>query len=144
MKHTKKGYGGSFQIVYAPYVEFGANIARGSQLSVPTTSGIVDQKASFTTTSVGGFANVRLARLWILGVGANWTAQTDGYYLNSSTADYSAHLQGFLAVQYLLAGQLFVKAVFGYARADFQDTDPSVAIWSNYMSSARVRLMYLY
>ena len=144
MKHTKKGFGGSFQIIRAPYVEFGLNIARGSQLSVPTTAGIVDPQASFTTTSVGGFANLRLARLWLLGVGANWTAQTDSYYLNSTTPDYSAHLQGFLAVQYLLAGQLFIRAVLGYARADFQDTDPSIAIWSNYMYSGRVRLMYLY
>ncbi len=143
-RRTRKGVGGSLQFVMDPYVEFGFNGAYGSVLLV-NDGGNSDGKGSYTTTSVGGFANLRLARLWLLGVGVNWTAQTDSYYPNGDTSsDYSAHLQGFLALQYLLAGQLFIKGVFGYARADFQDTDPTVPIWSNYMYSARVRLMYLY
>jgi hypothetical protein len=147
IKRTRKGYGGSVEVVRAPYVEFGANIARGSQESVPLTDGVVDPRGSYTTTSVGGFANLRLAKLWLLGAGANWTAQTDTYYdpnTRGGTPDYSAHLQGFLAVQYMLAGKLFIKAVVGYARADFQDANPNVSIWSNTMLSGRVRLMYLY
>jgi hypothetical protein len=143
-RRTRKGFGGSLQFVIDPIVEFGFNGARGTVFETDD-SGSPKGAGSYTTTSVGGFANLRLAKLWLLGVGANWTAQTDSFYLNTSTtSDYSAHLQGFLAVQYLLAGQLFIKGVLGYARADFQDTDPNVPIWSNYMYSARVRLMYLY
>jgi hypothetical protein len=43
-----------------------------------------------------------------------------------------------------MARQLFVKVVLGYARADFQTSDQSIPIYSNYMYSGRVRLMYLY
>ncbi len=143
-RRTRKGFGGSLQFVIDPIVEFGFNGARGTVFETDD-SGNPKGTGSYTTTSVGGFANFRLARLWLLGVGVNWTAQTDSFYLNTSTTpDYSAHLQGFLALQYLLAGQLFIKGVLGYARADFQDTDPNVPVWSNYMYSARVRLMYLY
>jgi hypothetical protein len=85
------------------------------------------------------------------GVGLNWTEQTDDYYasLNSGNAktgaaDYTSHLQGFAAVQYLLGGQLFIKAVFGYAKAYFQPSDPDAATWNTSMYSGRIRLMYLY
>jgi hypothetical protein len=107
--------------------------------------------SSYTTKSVGGFANLRLADLWLAGLGLNWTEQTDDFFasLNSGnakigSADYTSHLQGFAAVQYLLGGQLFIKAVFGYAKAYFQPSDPDAATWSSYMYSGRIRLMYLY
>jgi hypothetical protein len=101
---------------------------------------------------VGGFANVRLTDLLLAGVGLNLTEQTDDYYaaLNNTppdktgTSDYTSHLQAFAAVQYLLGGQLFIKAVFGYAKAYFQPSDPEAATWNSNMLSGRVRLMYLY
>jgi len=143
-RKTTKGGGGSLQFVFEPYVEFGFNGSYQSVLLI-NENGNSDPKGSFTSKNVGGFGNFRLAKLWLIGVGANWTAQSDSFYLNSGTTpDYSAHLQGFFALQYMLKGQLFIKAVLGYARADFQDTDSSIAIWSNYMYSARVRLMYLF
>jgi hypothetical protein len=52
-------------------------------------------------------------------------------------------LQGFLAFQYIVSRQLFVKAVLAYARSDF-DLSFSGEQWSNYMYSGRVRLMYLF
>ena len=128
-----------------PYIEFGANFGRGSQVSIPTYDGVVSPNQSFTTTSVGGFVNVSPAKLWLLGVGVNWTAQDDSYYASGATSpNFSDHLQTFAAIQYLLARQLFIKAVLGYARADFQASDNSIPIFSNYMYSGRVRLMYLY
>jgi hypothetical protein len=142
---TKKGFGGSVQFVLDPYIEFGANFGRGSQVSIPTYDGVVSPNQSFTTTSVGGFVNVSPAKLWLLGVGVNWTAQDDSYYASGATSpNFSDHLQTFAAIQYLLARQLFIKAVLGYARADFQASDNSIPIFSNYMYSGRVRLMYLY
>ena len=100
---------------------------------------------SYTTKSVGGFANLRVADQWLVGLGANRTERTDEYRTDpNSTYDYVSQWQGFLAVQYLLAGQLYIKAVLAYARAKFQPSDISVAEWNNDMYSGRIRLMYLY
>ena len=100
---------------------------------------------SYTTKSVGGFANLRLASPWLASGGLNRTAQLDDALENGSkTNDYTSHLQGFVAVQYLLAEQLYIKAVFAYAHATFQASNTSVPIWNNDMYSGRIRLMYLY
>jgi hypothetical protein len=142
---TRKGFGGSAQLVIDPIIELGGSFGMGKVFETQPANSNASGTGSYTTISVGGFINVRPAKLWLLGIGANWTTQNDSFYASGATTpDYSAHLQGFLALQYLLARQLFIKAVFGYARADFQDTDVSIPIWSNYMYSARVRLMYLY
>jgi hypothetical protein len=151
-KYTHEGYGGAVQFVLEPYAEFGANIARGSQVYIGD-DGTPDDTQNLTWTSVGGFANIRvgsLARLHLLddllvGGGLNWTTQYDSHRAGNNSPDYAGHLQAFGAVQYLVAKQLFVKAVIAYARADFQ---PSGAtgdlVYSNVMWSGRVRLMYLY
>ena len=144
----QKGVGGSVQFVIDPIIEFGLNAAIGNQYYTdePGMSSELPRLAkSYTTKSVGGFANLRLADGWLAGVGANWTTQLDEYRATGSSAnDYTTHLQGFVALQYLLAGQLYIKAVFGYARAKFQPSDPTVPVWNNYMYSGRIRLMYLY
>jgi len=146
---TRMGGGAALQFVLDPSIEFGFNAAYGKQHETNRTdlaSGDTDKKNSFTTLTLGGFANLRLANLWMAGVGLNWTTQSNEYRDSTpeNPADYSAHLQGFGALQYLVAGQLFVKAVVGFARADFQPNDGDVAVWSNYMYSGRIRLMYLY
>lgn len=141
---TRMGGGASLQFVLDPRIEFGVNAAYGKQHETDDNGNAIPTSC-WTTTSVGGFANLRLADLWLAGAGVNWTAQTSENRVNdSSTADYVAHLQAFAALQYLLAGQLFIKAVVGFARADFVPSDLGVASWSNYMYSARIRLMYLY
>jgi hypothetical protein len=94
---------------------------------------------------VGGFANLRLADGLLAGVGANWTTQEDGYRATGSGAnDYTTHLQCFAALQYLLAGQLYLKAVLAYANAKLQPSDINVPVWNNAMYSGRIRLMYLF
>jgi len=153
----QKGVGGSLQFVIDPFIEFGLNAAIGrveytnSTGNIPGMPGYPGVLASsYTTKSVGGFANLRVAGLWLAGIGVNWTEQTDGYRADGSKAnDYTTHLQGFLALQYLLAGQLFIKAEAGLARAYFQPSEQPIPpdvnnIWSNYMYSGRIRLMYLY
>ncbi len=156
--NVQEGLGASVQFVIYPYIEFGLNGAIGRQQytngygSSPNGPGyIAALPSNYTTKSVGGFANVRLADLWLAGLGLNWTEQTDQYVAtNSNIGDYTSHLQGFAALQFLLGGQLFVKAVFGFAKAYFQPSDPDTATpgrsndWSNYMYSGRIRLMYLY
>jgi hypothetical protein len=145
----QKGAGASLQFVIDPVIEFGLNAAIGKQSYTNATgNGIAtaeDWGKSFTTKSLGGFANARLADGWLVGVGANWTTQLDGYLAPGSGAnDYTTNLQGFLALQYLLARQLYIKAVVAYARAKFQPSDLSVPTWNNDMYSGRIRLMYLY
>ena len=73
------------------------------------------------------------------------TAQKDSYLASGSTANnFTSHLQGFAALQCLLAGQLFIKAEVAFARAYFQPSDVALPTWNNDMYSGRVRLMYLY
>jgi hypothetical protein len=154
-KQTRKGYGGAAQFIYDPYVELGGSIAQGIQTyNNPQVNG-QNATNSFTVTSVGGFANVRVVRLLdpdlhilddlLLGGGVVWTTEYNNHRVDSPDGDYSAHLQIFGALQYLIAKQLFVKGVFAYARGDFK---PSGAVgedvYSNEMYSFRVRLMYLY
>jgi hypothetical protein len=144
---TNKGLGAAVQLVFDPYVEFGANIAYGDSTS-RNADGNVLATGSYTKTSIGGFANAHLGRRGsvledlMLGGGANWTTQYYSYRLGSRQ-DYVAHLQVFGAIQYLVAKQLFVKAVLAYARADsWPSSEPSSI--SNTMWSGRIRLMYLY
>jgi hypothetical protein len=145
---TKLGVGAAFQLVFDPYVEFGGNIGWGD-VKQKDASGDSDSTGSYTTTSVGGFANVRLGRRGsgfedlLLGGGANWTTQYYSHKVANSDADYTAHLQIFGAVQYLIAKQLFVKAVIAYARADIWPSGQPDSL-ANAMWSGRIRLMYLY
>jgi hypothetical protein len=126
-----------------PRFELGANVGRGKQVTTDI-NGNADDTASFTTTSVGGFANLRLGGT-ILGLGMNWTTQEDNHSVGGNLPDYSAHLQAFAALQYIVWKQLFVKVVLAYARADFSPSGGSVdSVFSNEMFSGRVRLMYLY
>jgi len=146
---VRKGIGASLQFVLDPIVEFGLNAAIGSQHYTDPSGGefeTADALAmSYTTKSVGGFANLRLMDGWLAGVGANWTEQLDSFKaVDSSANDYTSHLQAFAALQYLLARQLYVKAVFSFARAGFQPSDLPAPSWDNTMYSGRIRLMYLY
>jgi hypothetical protein len=160
---TKKGFGGAFQLVFDPYVEFGGNIAQGSVKNTNNDGGPDTNQQSNTVTSVGGFANVRVARAFsgsrpapyglddlLLGGGVDWTTwYGTTRLLIDYPADYAAHLQIFGAIQYLVFKQLFIKAVFAYARADLlpnssHESGKEATNYSNTMLSARVRLMYLY
>jgi hypothetical protein len=154
-KTTSKGYGGSFQLIFNPYVEIGGNIAQGSVSYINDQGDPDTNNESHTVTSAGAFANVRLAPRGsvvedlMLGLGIDWTTWYGTYKLGSYDANYAAQLQIFGALQYLIAKQLFVKAVVAYARADL---DPSGSHapgqgdlnYSNVMWSTRIRLMYLY
>jgi hypothetical protein len=145
---TRKGVGGTVQFVFDPYVEFGGNIGWVDVTQNDLNGNRVDT-GCYTTTSVGGFANVRLGHRGsafedlLLGGGANWATQYYSHRSGTSDPDYTAHLQVFGAVQYLVAKQLFIKAVLAYARADIWPSGEPNSL-ANTMLSGRVRLMYLY
>jgi hypothetical protein len=144
---SRKGVGGGVQFVIDPWAEFGGNFAFGWQDNHENPdTGDEKPKDSFSRNSVGGFGNLRLGGSWLLGGGVNFTWQNNKFYYqgDSPSPDYTAHMQAFGAVQYLLAGQLYIRAVIGYARADFVASDQSIDVWSNSMYSGRLRLMYLF
>ena len=144
-QRVNKGFGGAVQFVLAPYFEVGVNGAYGTQRE---TDGMAREvlENCFTTKSVGGFGNVRLYDGLLLGLGLNFTEQLDKFKAldDSKTNNYTSHLQGFVAVQYLLAGQLYIKLAIGYAQAKLQPSDANLAAWTNKMISGRLRLMYIF
>jgi len=140
----QKGVGASVQFVIAPILEFGANAAIGKQDDTDAFARPVLEN-SFTTKSIGGFANVRFTDHWLAGAGANWTTQTDQFLAPGSTANnFTSQLQGFGALQYRPLGHLYIKAVGNYAQADFLPSDLMVTQWKNHMYSVRIRLLYIY
>lgn len=150
---VNKGVGGSLQFVFDPTIEFGASGGIGWVSSNPNDAGTPSAAGTYKTSSVGGFANLGIGRLLspnlrdlIFGLGANWTTRTDDNRDNNQKVDYTANLQGFAALQTMVAHQLFVKAVVAYARSDFDLAElmGGGGTWSNDMWSARLRFMYLF
>jgi hypothetical protein len=140
----QSGFVGAVQLVLAPYIELGVNAARelvdhynSQNVTDPNASmGDYDGEGSVTDLAVGGFANVRVVENFLLGAGLNYVKETD-----QVSGEFS-NTQGFVAAQYLVGGGLFVKVVGGYAKAHLHPggKDP----WDNTMTSARVRLLYLF
>lgn len=140
---TLRGAGGAIQFVIHPYVELGINGAYGLVDRV-AQDGTVDEKGSNTTYSVGGFANARVATDLTVGAGFNYTYLEDLHFDPAlNRVEKFNHAQAFGALQYLLLKQIYMKAVFAYAKADFAPTfgDP---IFKNEMLSARLRLLFLF
>jgi hypothetical protein len=147
---TLRGVGGTAQFILSSVVEFGVSGGVGLTDQSDDKGSPMDTQAT-TTKSVGGFANVALGRLigganlqdLLVGAGGTWTTTTAHHRDTMGRIDYKAHLQAFGAVQYLIAHQLFVKAVLAYARSDF-DLSFMGGVYSNTMVSGRIRLMYLF
>jgi hypothetical protein len=143
-KLVQKGVGGSVQVIVNPIAEFGISAAIADQHRENGFAQVIPAE-TFTTKSVGGFANVRVCELCLLGLGLHYTAFTDSVLaMNSTVNDFSSQWQGFASFQVLLAGQLFIRPEFNYARAFFQPSDVTVSTWNNNMYDVKVRLMYLY
>jgi hypothetical protein len=142
-KTIQRGVGGSIQVIYDPYVEFGFN---GGYALVDRTAadGAMDEKGSHTTYSLGGFANARIVDGLLVGIGANLTKLHDLHY-DEAIGDNGrfSHTQAFFALQYTLWGQLSIKTVFAYALGDFKPTfgEPN---FDNTMLSGRLRVQFLF
>jgi len=130
-------------------------VAALRKVSRPTTTlrlNVQNATNSFTVTSVGGFANVRVVRLLdpdlhilddlLLGGGVVWTTEYNNHRVDSPRWRLFGTLADLRALQYLIAKQLFVKGVFALRARDFK---PSGAVgedvYSNEMYSFRVRLI---
>lgn len=140
-----KGGGGAVQVVLDPRVEFGVNGAYAI-VDVTDAAGGINRDASITTYSVGGFANARIVGPLLLGLGANYTRVDDIHYEGSLHGEFS-HFQAFGALQAVVLDQLFIKAVFAYAKADYAPTVEPPSMTDPYTTTAlsgRLRLMYLF
>jgi hypothetical protein len=143
---TSKGVGGALQFVPNKHIEFGLNAAQGTIWAIGA-DGRQDLKGSRTRTSFGGFANVSNAHprhTLIFGVGSIITtneAQND--ILVPGVVDEYWHYQGFVAAQYVLYGQFYVKLVGGYSRANWKTFDRPIS-FDDEMYSARLRVSFYF
>jgi len=139
-----RGFGGSVQLVLPPWIEGGLNFAKGITDETAETSGAAEGKNSYDIVSFGGFANARLMKDVVLGTGVEMTNKQDTDMQSSTNrVGKFSHLQIFGAVQYAVASQLYIKLVFAQSKAHFAPSS-SVVEFDNVMTSARVRLMYLF
>jgi hypothetical protein len=139
----QRGVGAAIQFVLDPYVEFGINGAYALQ-DVVAQDGTINAAASFDTYSLGAFANGRVVDDLVVGAGLDYTYKRDTQFDMTlrRNQDFD-HWQTFGAIQYLLFHQLFIKAVFAYALADFSP-NMNAPIFKNEMVSGRLRLLYLF
>jgi hypothetical protein len=143
----ERGAAAAVQFVLDPYVEFGINAAYGL-VDVHDATGAYSGQASDTVYSMGAFLNVApipgLEEL-LLGGGYDYTYLEDQHFEGAplNRNGKFREQQGFVAVQYVLWKQLFIKAVGAYAKADIAQTY-AVPLFSNYMVSGRLRLEFLF
>jgi hypothetical protein len=137
----ERGVGGGIIFILDPRFEAGLNASYG-RAEETSTQGLVGGR-TFDILSVGGFANARITGEWIAGAGLDFTRLADEDFAGSPRAGYFDNLQGFGALQYVVARRLFIKGVLGYSRATFAAGGSTVDL-INTMYSGRVRLMYLF
>jgi hypothetical protein len=140
----RRGSAGSAQLVFAPWIEAGVNIGKGT-FDVLDFNG-VKAGLSGDTISYGGFANARPLKFiggLLIGAGYNFAKSTT-LMENAGMHNSTSNTQAFLAVQYLAGGQLFIKLVGGYARTSFSTPGAVMSGYDNDQYSIRLRLMYLF
>jgi hypothetical protein len=150
-EYRNRGGAGSIQLVFAPWIEFGPNFGKAiTDAFLPSTvqadgSFLPHPGLSGDVLSYGGFLNVRPFDGMLIGTGANYTSFTNLHTNTSANAnDKSTNTQYFVALQYLVNRQLFVKLVGGYAKTRFDFSFNNMLPYEDDMFSVRLRLMYLY
>ena len=145
---TSRGFGGAVQFVFEPHIEFGLNVAQGTIVSVDST-GKQDLKGSLTRTSFGGFANVSNGsprHPLIFGVGGLFTRNVDqNNILQNGVVDNYWLFQGFVAAQYVVFSQFYIKLVGGYSRGHWltAGNDPPI-VFDDEMYSVRLRFSFYF
>jgi hypothetical protein len=138
----KNGFGGAVQFVFTPWLEGGVHFAQGYE-DLVTIQGIKDLLGSNTVTGYGGFLNGRPIDSLLIGVGAlnshweNLSTNTEpgAHYGDPDTND---QLQTYVAVQYDLYDQLYLKLVGSHAKFDFYEA--SSTPFTNEMWGLRMRM----
>jgi len=146
LSESKNGFGFAAQFVLDPYVEFGANFARGFQ-DVLDAFGDANLEASNTVQSFGGFLNVSPAyEPLVFGFGAFWHhAENMRFDTNKGKVDTNDHQLMFAAAQYTLWNSLYLKFVLAHATnkvAEYKTIAGNE--FTNTSTSGRLRIEYLY
>jgi hypothetical protein len=142
-----RGGAGSIQLVFAPWIELGPNFGKAitDGFTPVTPAGESDPVLSGDILSYGGFLNLRPFNGLLIGTGANYASFTNlNRNMMTNELDKSSNTQFFVAVQYLVQRQLFVKLVGNYAETHFGSTVAGAFPYDDDMFSVRLRLMYLY
>ena len=145
---TKKGVGGAVQFVFEPHVELGFNVAQGTIFDIGA-NGQESTTGSLTRTSYGGFANFSNGSArhpLLLGVGGLFTRNVDQNNIaNPNVVDNYWLWQSFVAAQYVVFQQLYIKLVGSYSRAHFLDagTNPATT-YDDEMYSVRLRFSFYF
>jgi hypothetical protein len=140
---TQRGAGAALMFVLFPWFEGGINAAYGV-IDRIGQNGLVDEKGSPTTGSIGAFANVVPYRKLVLGAGVNYSDQ-DNRQRNDMTGDvgHFKHLQAFGAVQYpIITDSFTAKLVVAYGSADHDESFDNDKKNKAYV--ARLRLRYVF
>lgn len=145
---TSKGVGGAVQFVFEPHVEFGLNVAQGTVLATDTT-GHEKLAASYTRTSYGGFLNVANGsdrHPVLLGVGALFTRDVDQQANPSNPGQTDEYWlwQSYVAAQYVLFNQLYIKLVGSYSRAHFLTAGTTISTFDDENYSLRLRFAFYF
>jgi hypothetical protein len=145
---TSKGVGGAIQFVFEPHVELGFNAAQGTVFNV-SANGQESTTGSYTRTSYGGFANVANGSArhpLLLGVGGLFTRNVDQNNIASpNVVDNYWLWQSFVAIQYVVFEQLYIKLVGSYSRAHFLEASTSPATqYDDEMYSVRLRFSFYF
>jgi hypothetical protein len=143
-EQRNRGVAASAQFVYAPFVEGGLNYGYSNN-RIFTPAGIVDTTRSAELSSVGFFVNARPVEDLLVGIGLNYVSTANEHF-NTATgyADFATNTQGFVAIQYLVWKQVFVKLVGAYGNSRFEQSFNSSAPYNDTMYSARLRVLYLF
>jgi hypothetical protein len=143
-KIRNRGFGGTAQFVLSQGLEFGGNAGYAINDVFMPNGMTLDNGASGNTLSVGGFLTGQLIKDLLLGLGVNYVT-FENLHLNSrGVHDKSSNLQTFVAVQYLVGRQLFVKLVGAYAKSHFEPAFSTMDPYDDTMTSLRLRVMYLF
>jgi hypothetical protein len=144
-KIRNRGFCGTAQFVLRQGLELGGNVGYAINDVFMPNGTTPDNNNSGNTLSVGGFATGRLIEGLLLGLGVNYVS-FENLHMNSLTGanDKSTNLQTFVAVQYLVGRQLFVKLVGAYAKSHFEPAFSLMVPYDDTMTSLRLRVMYLF
>lgn len=156
-EQRNRGFAGSAQFVFTTYVEGGISYGYANN-RVFDSNGNLDTTRTAELSSVGLFANARpvdiigalAGRPWhndmLIGAGINYVAFANEHYNANAGgfSDFFTNTQGFVAIQYLIQKQLFVKLVGAYARSRFEKAFALVPDYNDTMFSARLRVLYLF
>jgi hypothetical protein len=145
---TSKGVGGAIQFVFLPHLELGLNAAQGTVWSIDPKNKL-DHQGSFTRTSFGGFLNLSNGSRkhpLIFGLGSMYTTKEDQNDVEGNgILDRYWLMQNYVAIQYVVKQQLYIKLVGGYSRGHWRLSGaPPLTEWDDEMYSVRIRFAFYF